>query len=58
MQTLALLFLMGVGVAICAWAGRAITLHWQLPWREALMYFGVIPYPHELAAGRRSRGPR
>ena len=58
MQTFALLFLMGVGVVVSAAAVRAITLRWRLPWREALMYFGVVPYPHETPPVRRSERRR
>jgi hypothetical protein len=53
MQTLALLFLLCVGVVVCALSARALALHWRVPWREALMYFGVIPYPHEAPVTRR-----
>jgi hypothetical protein len=55
MQTLALLFLMGVGVVVCVLSARALVVHWRLPWREALMYFGIVPYPHESAPARRDR---
>jgi hypothetical protein len=48
MQTLALLLLMGAGTVACALLVRAVTLRWQLPWRQALMYFGIAPYPHEV----------
>jgi hypothetical protein len=53
MQTLALLFLMLVGIVVCAVSARALVLQWRFPWREALMYFGVIPYPHEAPVARR-----
>ena len=46
-QMLLLLFLMGAGAVACAAAGRALTLRFRLPWREALMYFGLAPYPDE-----------
>lgn len=52
-ETLALLFLMAVGVALCAGAARAITVRYRLPWREALVYFGLAPHPHD-SAGRRA----
>ena len=55
METLALLFLMCVGIVVCAISARALVMRWQLPWREALMYFGVIPYPHEAPPGRPER---
>ena len=55
MQTLALLVLLAGGAVVCVLATRTITLRWQFPWREALMYFGLAPYPHEVAPPRRER---
>jgi hypothetical protein len=47
MQVLALLIFLAGGVVLCALAIRAITVRYRLPWREALQYFGLAPYPHE-----------
>lgn len=53
MQALFLLTAMVAGALACGLIVRAVTLHWQLPWREALMYFGVAPYPHETSGHER-----
>ena len=46
-ETILLLILMAAGAVACAAAGRALTVRFRLPWREALMYFGLAPYPDE-----------
>jgi len=46
-QTLLLLALMLVGAGVCAAAARAVTLRYRLPWREALVYFGLAPDPRD-----------
>ena len=38
---------MAVGIVLCAVLARLIVRRWRLPWREALMYFGLMPYPDE-----------
>jgi hypothetical protein len=47
MQTLLLFVLMTVGAILCAVLGRAVTLRYRLPWREALLYFGLAAEPDE-----------
>lgn len=47
-----------VGVIVCAVLVQRVTARLGLPWRAALMYFGVVPYPEELAVGRRSSPSR
>lgn len=47
MQTLLLLIALGLGTVLCAVAARAVTVRYRLPWREALMYFGLAAYPDE-----------
>ena len=38
---------MVVGIVLCAVLARLIVRRWRLPWRQALMYFGLMPYPDE-----------
>lgn len=60
MQQLAVLALgWAVGVVVCAILAQRVTMRLGLPWRSALMYFGVVPYPDEVvAAGRRNAPSR
>lgn len=37
------------GVVVCVYAACRIVARYQLPWRSTLMYFGVLPYPEEVA---------
>ena len=58
MQQLVILALgWSVGVVVCAVLVRRVTLRLGLPWRAALMYFGVVPYPEELAIADRRNAP-
>lgn len=45
-----------VGVGLCALIAQRIVVRLDLPWRAALMYFGVLDYPEEPARvqGRRA----
>ena len=36
-----------VGVALCLLVGYAVVTRYRLPWRQALIYFGLAPYPGE-----------
>ena len=36
-----------IGIAVCLVAGWAIVTRYKLPWRQALIYFGLAPYPGE-----------
>lgn len=47
MQTLILFLLLALGTAVCVGLALAVTRRWRLPWRAALQYFGIAPYPHE-----------
>lgn len=47
MQTILLLTMMAAGAVVCALAARAVTLRYRLPWREALVYFGLAPEPDD-----------
>ena len=47
MQTLILFVLMALGTVVCGALAFAVTRRWRLPWRAALEYFGLAPYPHE-----------
>ena len=47
MQTLILFVLMALGTVVCGALAFALTRRWRLPWRAALEYFGLAPYPHE-----------
>jgi hypothetical protein len=38
-----------LGVIVCAYLGYRIVARYQLPWKSTLMYFGVLPYPDEVA---------
>ena len=44
-----------LGVVVCAYAAYRIVARYQLPWKSALMYFGVLAYPGERAAAARLR---
>lgn len=44
---LLLLFLAGVG--LCLLVGRWVARRWRLPLRQALIYFGLLPHPDEVA---------
>ena len=37
-----------VGVVVCTVIARRVVVRLGLPWRETLMYFGVMPYPDEV----------
>jgi hypothetical protein len=37
------------GVVVCAFIACRIVVRYQLPWKSTLMYFGVLPYPDEVA---------
>ena len=39
-----------LGIVLCALLARAAIVRWNLPWRDALMYFGLAPYPDEVPA--------
>lgn len=52
-QFLALGVAWTLGVVVCAALAARVTTRLGLPWRESLMYFGVLPYPDEAALGRR-----
>jgi hypothetical protein len=41
------LFLAGIG--LCLLVGRWIVRRWRLPLRQALIYFGLLPHPDEVA---------
>jgi hypothetical protein len=43
-QVLALLVFLAAGVVVCGLASRAVVLRYGLPWRQALEYFGIVPY--------------
>jgi hypothetical protein len=58
MQALALFVFLCFGAALCVTVTAVVVALWRLPWREALMYFGLAPYPHEqLAAVETDRDP-
>jgi len=44
---LVLLFLLGVG--LCLLVGAWLVRRWRLPLRQALIYFGLLPHPDEVA---------
>jgi len=41
MQNLEFVISFGLGIVICAIAAAALVARWQLPWREALVWFGL-----------------
>jgi hypothetical protein len=49
MQTLILLVLLLLGTVVCTGLAGAVTLRWRLPWREALIYFGLASHPQDTA---------
>ncbi|MGI8511207.1 MAG: hypothetical protein ACR2NH_01080 [Solirubrobacteraceae bacterium] len=53
MQELFFVICFSAGVLIVLVCGLMLTQHYRLPWREALMYFGLAPYP-----GEEQRRPR
>jgi hypothetical protein len=57
MQVLFFALLCCFGIVLCALLARTIILRWNLPWQDALMYFGLAPYPDEVPP-RRRRAPR
>ena len=48
------------GVVVCAVIACRIVARYRLPWKSTLMYFGVLPYPDEVARRLREvrSGPR
>lgn len=53
MQVLELVIAWAAGLALCVALARAIIVRYRLPWTAALMYFGLVPYPDEVARRRR-----
>jgi hypothetical protein len=53
MQMVYLMVAWALGLGVCVALGRFITLRYRLPWRAALMYFGLAAYPDELRRSRR-----
>lgn len=44
-----------LGVVLCGVMAGVLTVRLGLPWRAALMYFGVLAYPEELRPRPRAR---
>lgn len=55
MQILWLVFALGLGAILCVLGSVMVVTHWRLPWKETLMYFGLMPYPDEVPRPRRRR---
>jgi hypothetical protein len=55
MQMLWLLCALGLGAILCLLGAGMAVMHWQLPWKQTLMYFGLMPYPDEVPRKRRRR---
>lgn len=56
-QLLGLMLAWAFGVLVCAAIARRITVRYRLPWRAALMYFGLLDYPDEATLVQRRRRP-
>ena len=41
----------GLGLVLCVVLARTIIVRYRLPWRAALMYFGLARYPDETRLG-------
>jgi len=57
MQILPLILGWAIGLALCVFLVRQIAARWRLPWKAALMYFGLMPYPDEVRRRRPVRRP-
>jgi hypothetical protein len=55
MQLIWLLISLGIGAVLCVLLGCVVVMHWRLPWKQTLMYFGLMPYPNEVARKQRRR---
>jgi hypothetical protein len=59
MQLIWLMISLGIGAILCVVLGCLIVAHWRLPWKQTLMYFGLMPYPNEARPKpRRRQAPR
>lgn len=48
-----LLLLFLAGIVVCVLVGTLIVRRWRLPLRQALIYFGLLPHPDEVALPRK-----
>jgi len=59
MQNLEFVISFGLGIVLCTIAATVLVIHWQLPWREALVWFGLAAYEdrdvHSAARSQRVR---
>jgi hypothetical protein len=53
--TLAMVVGLTVGLFLLVVISRRLALLLWVFWHEALMYFGLLPYPHEVGPRRRIR---
>ena len=53
-QALGMLVAFGLGMAVLAVAARAVALRLGIAWRDALMYFGVLPQAEDGVPPRRA----
>ncbi|MFL5819424.1 MAG: hypothetical protein ACJ76S_01890 [Solirubrobacteraceae bacterium] len=51
-QVLGMLAAFALGIMLFGALTRAVVLRLGLRWRDALMYFGVLPYPDDLLRSR------
>jgi hypothetical protein len=55
MQLIWLMISLGIGAVLCVVLGCMVVMHWRLPLKQTLMYFGLMPYPNEVPPKRRQR---
>ena len=56
-QALGMLACFGLGMALFVVAARAAALRLGIAWRDALMYFGVLPQRDDALSPRRAPAP-